>query len=85
VKCHWTLKQRYYPLDVKISRLTLGIDKVSINSRFVNSVQFSLVTKEICLAQRPSLSYRQAIQLIADFQQSLVLFSEPFVNFPLSV
>jgi hypothetical protein len=76
---------KIYPLRVKIGWLTLGIDKVSINSRFVDTVKLSLVSKEIGLAQRPSLSYRQAVQLIADFQQSLILFAESFVDFALSV
>lgn len=57
---------RSYALCVKVSWLTLCIDKVSIGSTLVDSVKLALETEKICLAQRPGLGYRQAIQLVAD-------------------
>jgi hypothetical protein len=36
-------------LGVKISWLTLGVDKVAINPRLVNSVEFPLVFEQIRL------------------------------------
>lgn len=70
---------------MQVRRLTLSIDEISINPCLVNSVELSLVYEEIGLAQRPSLCYRQTIQLVADVQQSFVLISEPLINFALSV
>lgn len=39
-----------YPLGMKISWLTLSVDKVAINPRLVNSVEFPLVTEQIRLS-----------------------------------
>jgi hypothetical protein len=70
---------------MQVCRLTFSVDEVSINPCLINSVELSLVYEEIGLAQRPSLCYRQTIQLVADFQQSVVLILEPLINFALSV
>lgn len=78
-------KKDAYSLRVQIRWLALGIDEISINPCLINAVKLSLVYEKVGFAQRPSLCYRQTIQLVADFQQSFVLFSEPFINFSLSV
>lgn len=70
---------------MQVCWLTLSIDEISIDPCLINSVELSLVYEEISLAQRPSLCYRQTIQLVADFQQSFILISEPLLNFALSV
>lgn len=74
-----------YTLGMEVGRLTLCIDKVSVGSRLVDSVKLSLESKEICLTQRPGLSYGQAIQLVTNLQQPLVLVSEALINLSLSV
>lgn len=78
-------KKDAYSLRMQIRWLSLSIDEISINPCLINSVKLSLVYEKVGFAQRPSLCYRQTIQLVADFQQSFVLFSEPFINFALSV
>ena len=78
-------KRNPYSLRVQVCRLTFSVDEVSINPCLINSVELSLVYEEVGLAQRPSLCYRQTIQLVADFQQSIVLILKPLINLALSV
>jgi hypothetical protein len=78
------MRQKTYPLRVKIGGLAFSIDKVAIHSGLVNSIKLPLVSKQIGLPERPSLGDRKSIELIANLEKAIVLFLEPFIDFALA-
>lgn len=69
---------------MKIRRLTFSVDKVAIYTRLVNSIELSLVSKQIGFPKRPGLGDREPIELVANFEKAVVLFLEPLIDFALT-
>lgn len=69
---------------MEVCLLPIGANKVAINPRFVNAIKLSLEFKKVCLAKRPRLCHGQPVQLVANFNQPLVLLLEMFsdLSFP---
>lgn len=58
--------QKNYPLLIQLRGSAQGIEEVTVNSRFIDTVELSLEIPEVCLAQRPGLGEGQFVELIPD-------------------
>lgn len=64
--------------------VALRIYEVTVHPRLVNPVELALVAKQVRLTKRPCLCHSQTVQLVANLDQFVVLFLEPFVDLSLS-
>lgn len=70
---------------MQISRVTLGVEEVAIDSCLVDSVKLPLIAVEICFSQGPGLREGQFLQMISYIDQLVVWWFESAIDLALSV
>lgn len=79
--CKWSVWSNFefgptYSLGMKFSRMSICVEEIAVASRIVNSIKLSLPHEEVSLAQRPSLSHRESLEVISDLDQLVVYVLE---------
>lgn len=65
--------------------MAFSVEKVSVLSRVVDAVELPLPHVQVGFAERPGLRQGQAIQMIADLDQSVVQIFKSVVDFAFPV